>query len=153
MSAPLLVLDTGPVVGIATRSPLGQSIISRHFVTQPREKPLISIVTVAECHSSATHNGWGRKKLDQLDTLLGEFTIVDITANSPLIPKYAEIYAHLRAEGRNWTTNQNDMWIASLAAVAKATLITTDFKLGPLLTPRFLQVETYHPRTGELVEA
>ena len=53
--AKVLVLDTGPVIGLATRSVLGEAIRERHLATATQEKPLISIVTVAECRSIATY--------------------------------------------------------------------------------------------------
>ena len=147
----LLVFDTGPVVGLAARSALGQAIRERHFASARGETPLISIVTVAECRSIATYHGWGQAKRERLEELLAAFTIVGLLPNSPLVQKYAELYSFLRTSGRNWEKNQNDLWIASLAAVSRATLVTTDFKLKPLV-PKFLEAETYDPATGVLAD-
>ena len=83
--------------------------------------------------------------------MLSAFTVVGIRTDSPLVQKYAELYAFLRRVGRNWEKNQNDLWIASLAAVTNATLVTTDFKLKALV-PQFFAAETYHPDTGTLTE-
>jgi predicted nucleic acid-binding protein len=151
MSGGLLVLDTGIVVGLARRSPLGESVRARHLASASAERPLISVVTVAECRAIARHNAWSSAKCEQLDDLFAAFTVVDIQPGGAVVAKYAELYAYLRQRGRNFEKNQNDLWIASLAVAANALLLTTDFDLQPL-APEVLELESFHPKTGELVQ-
>lgn len=144
-----LVLDTGPIVGLAARSPLGEAVRARHLATASLERPMISVVSLAECRAIASFRSWGADKRESLEAILGTFTVVGLPTNSPLLAKYVEMYAYLRSVGRNWEKNQNDLWIGALAAHTEATLITTDFKLAPLV-PRFFLAETYDPSTGAL---
>ena len=55
MSQRMLVLDTGPIIGLAAGSPLGNAIRSRHLATVSAERPLISVISVAECRAIATY--------------------------------------------------------------------------------------------------
>ena len=53
MSLRTLVLDTGPIIGLAKRSKVGEAVRSRHLATEISERPLISVMSVAECRSIA----------------------------------------------------------------------------------------------------
>jgi predicted nucleic acid-binding protein len=106
-------------------------------------------VSVAECRSIARFNGWGDTRRAALDALLAAFTIVGIDSDAPIVTSYVEMYSYLRSVGKNFEKNQNDLWVAALAHVMGALLLTTDFKLRPL-DPKFVSVEAYDPVTGAL---
>ena len=150
MSSSTLVLVTGVVVALALQSTLGRAVYDRHLATSPSERPLLSVVSVAECRAIAQHNEWGSKRRDALEELFLAFTVVSISPSSPVVSRYADLYSHLRKQGRHFEKNQNDLWIAALAASSSGLLLTTDFDLRPL-APTFFGIEVYHPITGALV--
>ena len=84
---------------------------------------LLSIVTVGELHSLTHQFGWGTAKKRALETLLGDFTWVDIN-NRAILLAYREIDAWSPSVGR--TMGKNDVWIAATARVTNTTLLTTD---------------------------
>ena len=65
----------------------------------------------------------GPEKIAQLHALLLELVIVDIN-REPVVAHYVEIDHCSRSVGRKM--NQNDLWIAAVAAATGATLLTTD---------------------------
>jgi predicted nucleic acid-binding protein len=60
---------------------------------------------------------------NRLGELAREFVVVDIN-DATVLRAYATIHAHLVARGH--PVGDNDVWIASCAVAASATLITTD---------------------------
>ncbi len=94
--------------------------------------PVISVVTIGELKSLGIRNNWGPKRQEKLEEFLHQFLIADINSKD-VLDKYAEIDAFsqdklpgspLGNSSRNM--GKNDLWIASTAAVIKASLITTD---------------------------
>jgi tRNA(fMet)-specific endonuclease VapC len=92
----------------------------------------ISVVTVGELWSLSLQNNWGAKRIEGLEKLLLQFTVIDINIKS-VVRKYAEIDAYsqgklvgkpLSNSARNM--GKNDLWIAATASALDLTLLTTD---------------------------
>ncbi len=77
---------------------------------------------------------WADKKLSQMEFALSYFDRWPIE-HSALLTAYATIDAFCESVGQSM--GKNDLWIAATAAVAGATLITTDRDFDRL-APRFL---------------
>jgi predicted nucleic acid-binding protein len=107
------------------------------------EKPLISIVTVGECHAFAAYRGWGAEKRAALDALLHELVIVDLN-HGGVLRAYADIDAYLTKNGK--TVGDNDVWIAATARAAGASLLTTDKDFEPL-DPKFIRHHYISPQS------
>jgi tRNA(fMet)-specific endonuclease VapC len=93
---------------------------------------VVSVVVWGEILSLGTRNGWGKRRLSELDRLNELFLISDIY-DEKIIHRYAEIDAFsegklplnpLGTTARNM--GKNDLWIAATASVLGLTLLTTD---------------------------
>ena len=93
---------------------------------------MVSVVAWGEILSLATRNGWGERRMSELDRLNELFLITDIY-DEKIIHRYAEIDAF--SEGRLQSNplgmsarnmGKNDLWIAATASVLGLTLLTTD---------------------------
>ena len=110
-----------------------KTFVERTFnPANPRNRSVLSAVSVGEIRSIALQNQWAAKRLTELDELLAEFIITDINTDD-LIRAYAKIDAFsqgnlpgkpLGATARNM--GKNDLWIAASAHVLGASLLTTD---------------------------
>jgi predicted nucleic acid-binding protein len=88
---------------------------------------------MGELWSFAIQSNWSQGKLQILKTLFGKLVVLDINSNDDkLLETYAEIDAFSKNKlpidklGRSITMGKNDLWIASTAKVANATLLTID---------------------------
>jgi tRNA(fMet)-specific endonuclease VapC len=93
---------------------------------------VVSVVGWGEILSLGTRNGWGERRMSELDRLDELFLIADIH-DEKIIHRYAEIDAF--SEGRLQSNplgmsarnmGKNDLWIAATASVLGLTLLTTD---------------------------
>lgn len=94
----------------------------------------LSIVSLGEITSIASQNKWGRQKLKQLSLILNGLHLVQLD-NKLYVKAYAKIdtYSQGKLDGQplpNGLTprnmGKNDLWIAAVAHVLEATLVTTD---------------------------
>ena len=143
--AELLLLDTNVVVQLVRWNEIGQRIDRTFGLLAREEKPLISVVTVGECHALAAHRNWGSDKRNVLNALLHELVIVDIH-NGKVLAAYAEIDAFLKKNGR--AVGNNDVWIAACAHAAGAVLLTTDKDFEPL-DPKFIRHHDISPQPSK----
>jgi tRNA(fMet)-specific endonuclease VapC len=127
------LLDTNILVHYVRKSPLYSIIEKRENLSSEDSLILISVVTYAEILSFATQQNWGPEKIKKIEQLLSRLVIIDInSADEKLIMTYAEIDAYSKNKlpqkllGRSIKMGKNDLWIASTAHVANATLLTTD---------------------------
>lgn len=128
------LLDTGILVHYARQSPLYQLIETNEGLSKPDCIPMISVVTQAEIFSFAIQKIWGAKKIEHIQNLLTKIIIIDINSgDTSLIKAYAEIdtYSKGKLTGNPISSSaikmgKNDLWIASTAKVANATLLTID---------------------------
>ncbi|GEM_PF-1430530 len=126
MAAPHYLLDTNIIFHWSASTLLGQHVRSFYRLDDPVIRPMVSIVTHAECYARANFLGWGQDKLDLLAEVLDSLLPVEI--NQPeVFYSYLDLYQIARNAGHDKDEkNQNDLWIASCAIANKATLITTD---------------------------
>jgi len=133
--------------------------LSRNFrakeamkVINPDDKQIfVSVATIGELKSLALQNNWGQHKLQSLNEIFDEITVVDINEN--FIDIYVEIDAYSqrrnpRIKDYSFSTprnmGKNDLWIASTAALLGLKLITTDNDFNHLHDV-FLEVECLKP--------
>jgi tRNA(fMet)-specific endonuclease VapC len=119
------LLDTNFVFIQLRDSARLQSVTAAHRLYDEDALLMVSVVTVAELYSLAKRNNWGEKRLSALQTTLQRLYTVDIQrTNQALLQAYVDIDNHSLRIGRKMS--KNDLWIAATAAVANATLVTTD---------------------------
>jgi len=117
------LLDTNVVLAYMRGGALGQHIEQTFGLRQLPYKPLLCVVSVGEALALAREWQWGRKRVDQLRSLLRELVWIDISAPE-ILEAYAEVYQASKPKGR--AIQQNDLWIAATAKAIGATLLTTD---------------------------
>ena len=88
-----------------------------------RPRPIIPLVVKGEIKSLALQFQWGDQRNEQLDALLRELPVADISSEA-VIQAYARIDHESRRIGRRM--GKNDLWIAAVAAVQSAAVLTTD---------------------------
>ena len=98
----------------------------------------ISVVTLGELHALGLRNGWGAKRIAQIEYLKDDFVVLDINIDD-LIYRYAEIDAFSQGKHpmislgmSSRTMGKNDLWIAATASIFSLTLITTDMDFNHL---------------------
>ncbi len=139
-----ILLDTGIVLHIVRKATV------RAIVNPASEDEYISVVTVGEIRSIGYRNGWGNRKLDQLEELLSQLIILDIN-NETLIDRYVQIDAF--SQGKHKSINspftainmgKNDLWIAATASFLEVPLYTVDGDFDHLHDV-FFKVVKYSP--------
>jgi len=128
----IYLFDTNILVHYIRKTSV-KTFVEQYFdPANPRNRPVISVITVGEIRSIALQNQWSSKRLAALDALLSEFIITDINTDD-VIRAYADIDAFsqgklpgnpLGTTARNM--GKNDLWIAATAHVLGASLLTTD---------------------------
>lgn len=122
----LVVLDTNVLVELMRNKDKGKHIQKKYDLLNRKEKPLICVVTIGELMSLARYNEWGESKKETLRTLLKELVVVDIS-DTAVIDMYSEIdFLSRKHPPGAIKMGKNDLWIASVAAVAGAALLTSD---------------------------
>ncbi len=131
----LLLLDTNIVIHLIRGNEVGRRVDGLFNLRHRPERPLISVVTVAEGLALALQFGWGDAKIARLQELFTELLIVDVHQER-ILRAYAEIADFARRHGR--ALSDNDIWIAATAVATGAHLITADRDFDPL-DKRFLK--------------
>jgi tRNA(fMet)-specific endonuclease VapC len=131
----LLLLDTNIVIHLIRGNEVARRVEGLFHLRHRLERPLISVVTVAEGLALARQFGWGERTTAELEELFNEFLIVDVHQER-ILRAYAEIADFARRHGR--TLAHNDIWIAATAVATGAHLITADRDFDPL-DPEFLK--------------
>lgn len=131
----LYVLDTGVLVGYIRAAPFADFVERRYQPAQPPNSAVVPEVVVAELRSLALQRGWQGVKISKLDELVRNFAIVPISHPS-VIDRFAELDAYrlgkhprrpLPVATPARSIGDNDLWIAAVASVLNATLLTTDY--------------------------
>jgi predicted nucleic acid-binding protein len=117
------VLDTNVVVQLLRGNEVGNRIDASWGLTAAPVPAFLSAVSLGEIRSLAKQWSWGPAKIARLHALLLKFVTVDIR-RGPVVAQYVEIDDYSRSVGRRM--NQNDLWIAAVAAATGATLLTMD---------------------------
>jgi tRNA(fMet)-specific endonuclease VapC len=132
-----LVLDTNILVHWLRGQEAGAKLRSDYHLGSRRPRPILPLVVKAEVKSLALQFGWGGEKHEALDDLLRELPIADISSE-PVITAYARLDQESRKVGRKM--GKNDLWIAAVAAVQGAVILTTD-KDFDHLHPTLVRIE------------
>lgn len=126
------VLDTGIIIGYLRGSPYAERVDKAYAPMAAPNLPVVSVATVAELESFAIRRGWGNERRMRLSSLLRTIPASPI-AHPSLITAYAEIDAfnHGKHPSKSLPTSartmgDNDIWIAAMASVLRANLLTTD---------------------------
>lgn len=140
------LLDTNIVLIYTRESSLTKAIEEKYNLFRPENKLYISVVTIAELKSIILQRNYGEKKLKTLESVLKNFSIIDINIKE-ILDRYAEIDAFSQGKlkkrkGRFTARNmgKNDLFIAATSSVYNLTLITTDRDFNHLV-PDFLNLE------------
>ena len=122
----LVLLDTNILIHYIRGDRVAQQIEIDYNLKKRSPRPLIAYVTLGEIESLALQFGWGDKKITQMRKLCQQLTIVPIE-RWQIVEKYAEIDRFSQKEcGSAKNMGKNDLWIAAIAAVTGAYLITSD---------------------------
>jgi tRNA(fMet)-specific endonuclease VapC len=125
MSSPALyLLDTNIVIHYARGKTVGQQVEADYSLLTTPYRPLICIVTQGEALAFAKKRGWGTAKVVAIKHILSQFVSVDIS-DPKIVEAYADIDSYSKSIGRD-KMGKNDLWIAAVAHVGNATLMTTD---------------------------
>jgi tRNA(fMet)-specific endonuclease VapC len=135
-----LVLDTNILVHWLRGQDAGLKLRQDYELGARRPRPIIPVVVKAEIKSLALQRGWGEQRHEALDALLRELPVADISADA-VIQAYARLDYESRQLGRRM--GKNDLWIAAVALVQDATVVTTDQDFDHL-TPALVKVERIH---------
>lgn len=138
-----IVLDTNILVYWMRGNDLGAKLREDYALGTRRPRPIIPLVVKAEIKSLALQFKWGEEKQTALDELLRELPIAEISAEA-VISAYARLDHYSRTVGRRM--GKNDLWIAAVAAVQGATILTAD-KDFDHLHPTLVQVESVEVST------
>ncbi len=146
------ILDTGAVVGYLKSAPFA-AVIERDYA--PFAAPnlaAICVVTRGELISLSYQRGWGEAKRDVLNQFLKKIPHIGIDKDE-IMERYGEIdaFSQGKLKGKSLGTSarnmgKNDLWIAAVASVARAALITTD-KDFHHLDPHYLSLVFVDPKS------
>ena len=121
------------------------------IINPDNQKVFLSVAVIGELRSIALQNGWGAKKLQAIEEIMVEITVIEITEN--LVNTYTQIDAfsqhrHPLCTDYPFKTprnmGKNDLWIASTAALLGLKLVTTDADFNHLHQV-FLEVQLIKP--------
>lgn len=126
------LLDTNIVLIYTRESPLTKLIDNDYDLFSGRHNLFISVVTVGELESIILQRNYGEKKINNLNRLFSNFSIIDINIQE-VIARYGKIDAYsqgkLRGKSSSFSARnmgKNDLWIAATSSVYDLVLITTD---------------------------
>jgi tRNA(fMet)-specific endonuclease VapC len=127
------IWDTNILLYTLRRPDFFTTLNLRYDFTNPLNEIHISAVTVGEIYAIALRNRWGQGRMNDLKQRLRSLKTVPVTDDDFLIQMYSEIdiysqshHPTLRMTGSAHKMGKNDLWIAATAAIAQATLISTD---------------------------
>ena len=83
---------------------------------------VVSFMTVAEMRHGALEANWGQRKIDLLESYLGDFSVLD--SDDRLCSAWANIRHESARKGRRMSTA--DAWIAASAITLGAPLVTNN---------------------------
>lgn len=118
-----IVLDTNILVHWLSGKEAGFKLRQDYELGARRPRPIVPVVVKGEIKSLALQFQWGDQKNEQLDALLRELPVADISSEA-VIQAYARIDHESTRIGRSM--GKNDLWIAAVAAVQSAVVLTTD---------------------------
>jgi tRNA(fMet)-specific endonuclease VapC len=127
------IIDTSILLHYIRQSGLALKIESEHQLMSQDVVPMVAAVSIGEIEGFVQRRNWGEKKMNVLKKLLSRILVVDIAGQDEnLMKAFATLNNYSRnclpekPLGRSVSIGQNDLWIAAVAKVAKAELITAD---------------------------
>lgn len=117
------VLDTNILVHVLRGGDAARVLEQAYGLRERRPRPIVPVVVKGEIKSLARRLHWGQAKLAALDTVLRDLPAADISSEL-VLDAYAEVDAACVAAGVG--LGKNDAWIAALAKVLGAIVLTTD---------------------------
>lgn len=132
-----LVLDTNILVHWLRGKDAGTKLRTDYALGSRAPRPILPLVVKAETKSLALQFGWGADRQKALDELLRELPNAEISSER-VISAYARLDQASRKLGRK--IGKNDLWIAAVAAVQGAVILTTDKDIDDL-HPTLVRVE------------
>ena len=134
-----VVLDTNILVHWLRGKDAGAKLRADYALGDRSPRPIVPVVVKAEIKSLARQFGWNENKQAALDELLRELPVADVSSEQ-VIAAYAELDDESRRRGRRM--GKNDLWIASVAKVQGAVILTTDRDFDDLSRePSLVRVE------------
>jgi len=132
-----IVIDTCVIIHIVRGSTTGQNCIEALQSYDEAANIIASVVTKAELESFIIQAHWGKTKIEKLNKLLEEITVIDISsADQLLIEAYSEIDAYSKRKAKDKhgkllqgsvrKMGKNDLWIAATAHALEIPLLTID---------------------------
>lgn len=118
-----LVLDTNILLHWLRGKEAGAKLRTDYALGTRTPRPILPLVVKAEIRSLALQFDWGTDRQKALDDLLRELPIAEISSES-VIAAYARLDHASRKVGRRM--GKNDLWIAAVASVQDAVILTTD---------------------------
>lgn len=136
----IFCFDTNVLLHVIRGGPESEKVKTYFENKNEDYEQIISVVSIAEINVLAGLNNWGVKKRKVLDAYLNSFTVIPILENKDLLSCYEEIdiYSQKYPKGAR-NMGKNDLWIASTAMAADATLLTFDKDFNHL-TPAIIDV-------------
>jgi tRNA(fMet)-specific endonuclease VapC len=126
MPPPVYLLDTNILLHLIRGKSTGLYIDATYQLQKQVYTPLVCIVSHGEIWSLARENNWGVPKRRALEVMLNNLVTVDINSDQ-VIEAYVDVDdASRHAPGGAIVMGKNDLWIAAVAKVTKATFLTCD---------------------------
>ncbi len=118
------VLDTNILLAYVRQSPQYLEVEGSLNLTSDDAQLIVSVVTIGEIRVLAQRNGWGDKKMEQLNSFIEQaLFVIDVSSGAP---ELLEAYVDIDCFSVGRSMGKNDLWIAATAAVTGAMLVTTD---------------------------
>jgi predicted nucleic acid-binding protein len=122
-ASPGILLDTNILVHLLRGDSLGKWLTRTYPLDKSLSHCLICVVTAGELLSLARQWEWGKDKKQRLQKALDELVLIDI--NHPDILEAYGMIDHFSVTTSK-QAGKNDVWIAAVANVTGATLLTSD---------------------------
>jgi tRNA(fMet)-specific endonuclease VapC len=129
-----ILLDTSVILHYMRDDNLARKIEAEYnLLTDSGKITLFSAITIGEIAGFFLRNNYGVRQTERWSRLLEKAIILNIDGkDKKLMQAYAQIQAYSQNNhptlkpGKSNTIGQNDIWIAAIAHVTKATLFTKD---------------------------
>lgn len=140
------LLDTNIVLIYSRDSEISDQIEKDYNLFSETNQLFVSVVTVGELESIMTQRNYGQRKIERVQELLNQFSIIDINIRE-IIQRYGQIDAYsqgkhslLKSTFSSRNMGKNDLWIAATSSVYDLVLITTDNDFDHL-SEEFIKLE------------
>lgn len=129
-----VLLDTSVILHYMRDDDLAKKIEAKYnLLNDPGKIVLFTAITIGEIAGFFLRNSYGAKQTERWNKLLEKAFILNVDGkDKKLMEAYGEIQAFCQnnhptlSPGKSITIGQNDMWIAAIAHITKATLFSKD---------------------------